>query len=704
MLLYGVEQATDHQRKLNVPVTITLIQVGMIAIPELDRRMSQMLMRKNIDAAEVDFVTDLVRELSTGESPMSPRNAFAYTLTAMLKQQESGSSTRGIDALLSELRRTKGSDNPRPAYRQTPVSDNDEPVVIDEKKQAQLKHFFLDWVRTYQTNADTESAFRPYIAYLHNEGILIGEDITTAFYKMAIHVAVDSFGQIGQDENASIGTDSLAKLMILIVKNQFVNRGTVPDLARSSYYFRKIITILSYCLIERHMELGEMFDQKPWARIFTSILSELYQLGDQFEPLRRGCLRVLAKVLGLTQPVYAPRFAFGWMSIVTHRSFMPQLLFDDVEGSWSDYHKCLMWLLRFAEPVLKLGEMTHSSRSMYKGICRLFCVLVHDFPEFLDEYYHSFCTAIPPNCVQLRNIALSAFPIRDGPLPDPHRGLDRLLPEMQRYPIVRADYAEALEAGGIKAAIDQHVATGRPEIGKIVAELRNRIAVKTMSADGPVITWNRTLLHAAVYYLGTTCIARIGEQTGIVEFNPQSPEVAILAELALNLDGEGTLFGLACDPTADHTGQYYLLSVVADQLRYPSAHTYFYISFMLYLFVVTSRTEQPNSIPDRIGRVLLERIIVQRPHPFGLLVCFVELMEDQKYGFWRQPFAQSPGELHEIFLRVQKNIVRARDDDMDRRAQKQLNAMNEGEEIEYRNSESLSRYVWVGILTIQALN
>lgn len=115
---------------------------------------------------------------------------------------------------------------------------------------------------------------------------------------------------------------------------------------------------------------------------------------------------------------------------------------------------------------------------------------------------------------------------------------------------------------------------------------------------------------------------------------------------------------------------------------------------MLFLFVSTSRAEQPNSIPDRIGRVLLERIIVQRPHPFGLLVCFVELMEDQQYGFWHQPFAQAPGELHDIFLRVQKNIVRARDDDMDRRAQKQLQAMNEGGESDYRSSMSFAWSSW----------
>jgi hypothetical protein len=37
-----------------------------------------------------------------------------------------------------------------------------------------------------------------------------------------------------------------------------------------------------------------------------------------------------------------------------------------------------------------------------------------------------------------------------------------------------------------------------------------------------------TLLHAAVFYLGTTSIARFAAQRGIVEFDPKAPEVAIL--------------------------------------------------------------------------------------------------------------------------------------------------------------------------------
>ena len=45
-------------------------------------------------------------------------------------------------------------------------------------------------------------------------------------------------------------------------------------------------------------------------------------------------------------------------------------------------------------------------------------VLLHDFPEFLCDYHYGFCDVIPPNCIQMRNLILSAFP-RNMRLPDP---------------------------------------------------------------------------------------------------------------------------------------------------------------------------------------------------------------------------------------------------------------------------------------------
>lgn len=37
-------------------------------------------------------------------------------------------------------------------------------------------------------------------------------------------------------------------------------------------------------------------------------------------------------------------------------------------------------------------------------------------------------------------------------------------------------------------------------------------------------------------------------------------------------------------------------------------------------------------------KVLLERFIVHRPHPWGALVTFIELLRNAKYDFWSKEF------------------------------------------------------------------
>lgn len=54
----------------------------------------------------------------------------------------------------------------------------------------------------------------------------------------------------------------------------------------------------------------------------------------------------------------------------------------------------------------------------FKGTLRVLLVILHDFPELLCEYHIVICDTIPPNCVQLRNLVLSAYP-KNMRLPDP---------------------------------------------------------------------------------------------------------------------------------------------------------------------------------------------------------------------------------------------------------------------------------------------
>ena len=72
---------------------------------------------------------------------------------------------------------------------------------------------------------------------------------------------------------------------------------------------------------------------------------------------------------------------------------------------------------------------------MFQGTLRVLLVLLHDFPEFLCEYHFQLCNVIPPSCIQMRNLILSAFP-RNMRLPDPftpNLKVD-LLPEINQSP------------------------------------------------------------------------------------------------------------------------------------------------------------------------------------------------------------------------------------------------------------------------------
>lgn len=51
------------------------------------------------------------------------------------------------------------------------------------------------------------------------------------------------------------------------------------------------------------------------------------------------------------------------------------------------------------------------------------------------------------------------------------------------------------------------------------------------------------------------------------------------------------------------------------------------------------------TIPFQFSRVLLERLIVNRPHPWGLLITFIELIKNPTYKFWLHEFVHCAPEI-----------------------------------------------------------
>merc|ERR1712199_148222 len=101
----------------------------------------------------------------------------------------------------------------------------------------------------------------------------------------------------------------------------------------------------------------------------------------------------------------------------------------------------------------------------------------------------------------------------------------------------------------------------------------------------------------------------------------------------------------------DSEGRYFLLNAIANQLRYPNSHTHYFSCVLLYLFA-EARAE---GMKEQITRVLLERLIVHRPHPWGLLITFIELIKNDRYKFWDHKFTRCAPEIEKVFDSVARS-------------------------------------------------
>jgi CCR4-NOT transcription complex subunit 1 len=204
---------------------------------------------------------------------------------------------------------------------------------------------------------------------------------------------------------------------------------------------------------------------------------------------------------------------------------------------WSAFHKLLLSLFKFLAPFLKEADLQLACRDLYRGTLRLLLVLLHDFPEFLSEYYFSLCDVIPPRCIQLRNVILSAFP-PTLILPDPHlRNLKfDSIPEMGPIPPILSDFATGLKSGDLRSHLDQYLLNrGTPSF---LPSLKDRLRLP----GGPETaseSYNLSLINSLVMYIGVSSVAQAKARSGPSLFVTSDPGVVALQYLATNLDVEG---------------------------------------------------------------------------------------------------------------------------------------------------------------------
>ena len=126
-----------------------------------------------------------------------------------------------------------------------------------------------------------------------------------------------------------------------------------------------------------------------------------------------------SNTMHILNSIKVPGFAYAWLEIIWNRLFIARMLaLASDQKCWAMYCQLILDLFKFLYPFLRNAELAKPVATLCRGTLRILLVILHDFPNFLCDYCYHFLDAIPPNCIQMRNLLLSAFP-RNMRLPDP---------------------------------------------------------------------------------------------------------------------------------------------------------------------------------------------------------------------------------------------------------------------------------------------
>lgn len=175
-------------------------------------------------------------------------------------------------------------------------------------------------------------------------------------------------------------------------------------------------------------------------------------------------------------------------------------------------------------------------RILYRGVLRTLLILHHDFPEFLAQYHFVLCEAIPPNCVQLRNLILSAYPQSTSDVPDPFRQNLKvdLLAEMRVPPRISGDVFKTLRETGLQELLQVaiNLTSMNEDVFKTVI---SACESSHRTNNGIEFAANLPIINALVLYVGMSAIEVGTEPTTLL----QSMPARIMMRLGFDLSIEG---------------------------------------------------------------------------------------------------------------------------------------------------------------------
>lgn len=624
----------DDDRIFNATVMVNLMEVGLMDMHRLNTVMAKAINGRRI--AAVDMLSNLMDDVLLTEHPSALRADFALSIDALMNWLSVDPTLEVGKQIISKLQ----------------VAPNEQaltPPATGNKDQ--LEYVFDEWVHLQHPETPKKS-IAAFVYQMHQNRIMTTHEDSIEFIRICVDASVVSYEHeefapygTGNPDTATIKIDALAKLVVSLVAYQGEGEDQAPE--SKAKYFDKILLVTILVLCSHQKTRGENFNQKVFFRLFSAILFELNEAikEDALIEAKGEIFLALAKAFVVLQPHNFPLFTFSWLTLISHRIFMPAMLEDKEQGiatkeqRWDTYARLIEILLEYTGQLIRPTGETIMAQNFYRGVLRVLLVIHHDYPEFLAEHHFRFCNSIPMHCTQLRNLIVSAYPSHIMDMPDPFLSglkVDRV-EDIRQSPTIRADIEKILIDARVKDSIDALLKASELNADD-VENVCNATYHAEPKPDGFEIvptTADPVLIHAIVLYIGTAALAAQGSKAPT--FVPTAPASQLLDGLAKQFRPEA---------------RFQFISAICNQLRWPNAHTQYFSYALLHLFGPPSNDQQVLDVQQTITRVLLERLLVHRPHPWGLIITLLEILKNRTYAFWDLPFVKAAPEVRFLSLGI----------------------------------------------------
>ena len=593
---------SDDDRKYNVLATWALFNSGLIYVLDYDAQMARQIEKS--PEISLKFAIELIRKCVFEEPAVAAPYDFVYSLEA-LKNAFSKTNLEEIKSLLDDL-----------SVKTRALSSKDA-----KNSRESVVFCFTDWFRLCQYPSISDKLVQSFMSQLFEYGFFQEESSAKVFFQVCTETAVEIY--VRQRRSPAIlsyrSIEAYAKLVANILKCTSKIAPTSSNVL-STWELLIIDLKIVGVILAQGLEQNMDYLQKPFSRFITCLLTEIGL--DTILSQNNQISIIIGEFILSMSPMKLPKFCFAWFEAICHSSFLE--LFMKTHSSQELVLKCIFELLNFLKPISDFNLYSDPANVLFKGLLKLFAVILHDNPEIFIMNYLELFDHIPNRFVQLKNIVSAAVP-EDITLPDPlSPGLKiDALPGIRSKPEINVNYVlGCFEEDSLIVLFDDCLSQGTNPFPSTVNAIVSRLT-------------NMNICNAFVNLVAVRVSSTINEST----FK----------------SANALLFAVIISPAISSESRYNVLCAMSNHLRFPNYLTYFFSFANLHAFRQIGPMN--DSIKSQIVRVLLERLVAYRPHPWGLMITFMELIRNPEYRFWNQNIVKSSPEIEKMFETVAKSCL-----------------------------------------------